>query len=88
MQRTAAWRLVIHSYPCPTCGAAPGQWCETKNGRQTDMPHAARGDTAETCAKCGARLPAGSFPGELCPHCQLVRDLEVERATKYRRTDP
>lgn len=82
----AAWRNVLESYPCATCGAMPGESCITSTGRSTDQPHAARGRATNRCARCGLMIDAAvDDPGALCGKCMLLRDLEIERATKYRR---
>lgn len=84
----ATWRDIIESYPCPTCEAPVGHPCvTTTSGRKTDVPHAARATEGARCTSCTARLAHG-WDGPLCGRCQLIRDLEVERATKYRRRDP
>lgn len=83
----APWRLILRSYPCPTCGAAVGEPCVTTGGRTADIEHAERARDADRCPKCGAKLDA-SEPGSLCPRCRLVRALETERATKWIRLDP
>jgi len=82
------WRVVIESYPCPRCGAGPGKACRTAKGATTYIPHAARERVIDRCPLCGARIPAGALPGDLCERCALVRSLEVERATHYRRREP
>jgi hypothetical protein len=85
----AAWRLVLLSYPCPDCGAAPGEPCTTRTGRAAqDYVHAARTRDAGRCPRCGVRLPADAEPGDLCDHCALVQSLELERYTHRRRDTP
>lgn len=83
----APWKRVLYSYPCPECEAEPGNPCVTASGKPAPMPHAARGDEGMRCATCGVRLPEGDM-GPLCPHHQLLRNLEAERATKHLRRDP
>lgn len=36
------WREVVQSYPCDTCGAAPGEPCHTPMIWKKWEPHAAR----------------------------------------------
>jgi hypothetical protein len=80
------WLTSILSYPCPRCDAKPGQRCRTKGGGLTGTPHAARGQERRRCRHCQVVLPADQDMGdELCARCALVRALEVERATVYRR---
>lgn len=84
--RKAAWTLVALSYPCPTCDARAGEDCVTRTGRPTrGQVHVPRGQDVKRCPRCGARLPADDEPGALCSRCALVRALEVERSTTYRR---
>lgn len=85
--KPASWRLVLLSYPCPTCLADVGEPCTTTGGKRADIPHAARADAARRCAVCGTRL-MGTDPGALCPRHQLLADLNTERATKHVREDP
>lgn len=40
------WRIVVTSYGCPSCGAAPGELCITSSGRHTPEPHAERSRVA------------------------------------------
>ena len=84
-RRKAPWRLVFLSYPCPTCGAAPGELCLTVGGREYAECHAERTRHAQRCPKCGAHLSAEADPGALCDRCALVRALEIERATTWQR---
>lgn len=39
------------------------------------------------CAKCGGRLPGPALMPALCPKCELVNALLVERYTTHQR-DP
>ena len=87
-QPIAPWRALLRSYPCPTCGAGPGDPCLTSGGREADVEHVARQRISGRCPKCGATVDADLAPGTLCPRCQLVRDLEVERATTWKRNHP
>ena len=87
-QRKAAWRLVFQSYRCPTCGAAPGEVCVTTGGRPYPECHAERTRNADRCPSCGTITGADTEPGALCPRCALVRSLEIERATTWKRNDP
>jgi hypothetical protein len=82
--KRAAWRTWAESSECPVCFAQPGEPCITVHGNRTD-PHASRLEKAGRCAKCGARVPADEGPGALCDRCQLLRDLNTERARKWRR---
>lgn len=84
--RKAAWRLVFLTYPCPTCGAAPGEKCVTSGGKPArEYTHAARGQQGTRCHNCRALLGYDAEPGDLCGRCSLVRSLEIERATKWQR---
>jgi len=56
--RKATWRLVFLSYPCPACGAAPGQVCITTGGRPYAECHADRTRHADRCPKCGTVVSA------------------------------
>lgn len=85
--RKAIWRLIFLTYPCPTCGAAPGEDCITSNGNIYKDVHAARTRDGNRCPRCGTKI-AWDMAGQLCGRCHLLRDLEVERATKYQRKDP
>jgi len=40
------WREVVHSYPCPTCTAGPGDWCLTMHGERKYEPHSDRSRVA------------------------------------------
>jgi hypothetical protein len=84
----APWRLVYESYPCPKCGVPAGFPCRTKSGQQADMPHADRTRMADRCPVCGAIVANDADPGGLCARCRLVRSLETERATTWKRQDP
>lgn len=87
--RKAPWRLVLLSYPCPDCGAGPGDPCVTAGGNPAhDYVHAARTRDASRCPRCGVRLPAEAEAGDLCDHCALVQALEVERYHHPRRDTP
>jgi ribosomal protein S27AE len=79
--------VVFLSYPCPECGAAPGEDCTTVSGRRAGLPHAERTRHADRCPRCGVIVGAEE-PGQLCERCALVRSLEIERATHWRRRDP
>jgi hypothetical protein len=77
------------TYPCPTCGAAPGEKCRTHTGNRINSAvHADRVADMNHCPRCGARTPADDEPGQLCARCELVRSLEVERATRHERRNP
>jgi ribosomal protein S27AE len=84
----APWRVVFESFPCPTCGAGPGEHCMTSNGNVRNETHVDRGRDAMRCPKCGGRLAFDAEPGDLCGRCEQVRALEVERATYHRRKNP
>jgi hypothetical protein len=80
----AGWRLILRSYPCPTCHAHPGDPCTTHTGNPT-LEHAARQQATDRCPKCGEMQPADTPPATLCPRCQLLRQLNTERATTWKR---
>ena len=82
------WREVSLSYPCPVCNASPGANCMTASGHKKYEAHADRGREADRCEKCRGKLLADQLPGELCPRCLQVRNLEVERATYHVRRYP
>lgn len=84
----APWRTVFLSYPCPTCGAGPGENCLSSTGNVRTECHVDRGRTADRCPKCRSMLAADAEPGDLCGRCQQVRALEVERATYHQRRRP
>lgn len=87
--RVPSWMGVFLTYPCPTCGAGPGQVCvTTTTGKPTSVPHAGRTRNAERCPRCGGITGAKDDPGALCPRCALVRSLEIERSTTWVRQDP
>jgi hypothetical protein len=79
----AGWRRVLLSYPCPTCGAGPGDDCETSTGNRKFECHVSRSDAAERCRDCHTRLGADDVDqgADRCPHCQLVHQLITERHT-------
>jgi len=81
----AAWHVVFLTYPCPTCGAAVGDDCMTSGGKRADYVHAERTRHAARCPRCGTILSHEDDPGALCARCSLLRSLEIERATKWRR---
>lgn len=86
----AAWRIALESYPCQKCNAPAGSPCRNlRTGWPVHNIHAARTNDAGRCQKCGIRIEADRVMAAdaLCARCALVRALEVERATKYRRTD-
>ena len=84
-QSKAAWREWAQSYECPVCWAQPGEPCITVKGNRTD-PHASRTRATARCSKCGTPLHSGhDEPGALCDRCQLLRDLNTERARKWQR---
>lgn len=82
------WLLVYLTYPCPSCGVREGNPCRTASGKPAGIPHAARTQFAGRCPKCGSVVDAELDPGSLCPRCALVRSLEVERSTTWKRQDP
>jgi len=84
----ASWRLVFLTYPCPYCGAEPGDPCVTKTGKPWGDVHAARTDHGTRCPRCGTILAHDEEPGTLCTKCQLLRRLEIERVTHHRRRTP
>ena len=81
----ASWRLVFLTYPCDFCGALPGQPCVTKTGNVYPDVHAIRTQRKARCPRCGTVLAKDEEPGTLCLRCALLRRLEVERVTKWRR---
>jgi hypothetical protein len=81
------WRTIFETYPCPVCGANPGEPCLTEKGNPTRLPHAMRTRNGNRCPNCGV-ITSWDNPGALCGRCELVRSLEVERATRYERKDP
>lgn len=83
-RQKSRWRLVFMSYPCPTCGAGPGEPCRTTTGHIYAECHVDRTRHADRCPRCGV-LVSAEAPGELCDRCAQVRALEVERATYHRR---
>lgn len=90
MTDKAAWRIALESYPCRKCNAKPGERCRNlRTGCPVNGIHTARNDAAGRCQSCGIRIEADRVMAAdaLCARCALVRALEVERATKYRRTD-
>lgn len=80
----AHWRAILRSYPCTTCGAGPGEACWTSGGRESALEHVARQQATARCHKCGQMLDA-DVPGNLCDHCQLVRNLITEAHTTHQR---
>lgn len=78
--------LLAHT--CPRCGAPPGDVCRTSSGKEAKPPHYARTQLVRQCAHCGQPLDPDIEAGDLCARCQLVRSLEIERATKWQRQDP
>lgn len=82
----AAWRLLLRSYPCQDCGASPGDPCMTSGGQVAGVEHSARQRLVQHCPRCGTRLAAEADPGSRCARCQLLHDLNTERATTHKRT--
>jgi hypothetical protein len=87
-RKRSPWRLIYLSYPCPTCEAAPGEDCYTSSGKMTREVHAERARHGQRCPQCGTLTSADDLPDQLCRRCELVRALEVERSSKYRRENP
>jgi hypothetical protein len=87
MNRPPEWRRVFWVNPCTFCGAGIGEPCVTKTGHEYALVHHARAIRGR-CPSCGAPLGPAQLDGDLCPRCQLVRDLEAERATTWKRQDP
>jgi hypothetical protein len=86
MTRTRAlWRAVYKQYPCPTCGAKRGEECTTRKGKPSSGMHVKRTQHGDRCPRCGADVTDADLPGSYCAKCQLLRALEVERATLHRR---
>jgi len=44
-------------------------------------------DITTTCAKCGRKLPRPDIAPALCPKCELIDALLVERYTLYEHVD-
>jgi hypothetical protein len=84
-RKMAPWRIVFESYPCHTCGAAPGEHCMSSSGHVRNETHVERGREAMRCHRCGGRLAFDAEPGDLCGRCEQVRALEVERSTTWKR---
>lgn len=78
------WRIIVRSYPCETCGAGPGDPCLSPSGKRA-LEHVARANLVNHCPKCGTWVDADE-PGIYCPRCQLLRDLNTERASHHKRT--
>ena len=78
------WLAVVESYPCPVCMSGPGDRCVTASGNTKSEPHAERTRQGDRCPRCGSQLNAATTT-PLCDHCQLVRDMETERATTWKR---
>jgi len=83
--RRASWRTVFLAYPCPHCGAQPGEDCVTATGHPYPDVHGARTDHGARCPRCGTVLMEHEEPGTLCTKCQLLRRLEIERVSRHRR---
>lgn len=86
-QSPAAWRQILLSYPCTSCGAPPGHPCLTRSGNTYAAFHVARGRAGTRCVKCGTRLPADKEHGNLCEYCAHIRALDMERYRHHTRTD-
>ena len=82
--REPMWRAAYLAYGCSTCNALPGEPCVTRAGKPTGF-HVNRMRLGERCPVCGVMVGIVDEPGTLCDRCALVRALEVERATTYRR---
>ena len=85
-QRVITWRMVVTSYPCTECNAAPGRACLTISGVPKPEPHAARSraardrgwafaDAPARCVKCNGPLP-GDNPDspQRCVRCARRED--------------
>lgn len=84
--REAGWADAYLAYPCSTCKAEPGEACTTRAGRPA-VYHLNRRRHGTRCPVCGVRVGREDEPGTLCARCSLVRSLEVERASIYRRVE-
>lgn len=84
-KRDIAWRIVVNSYPCPTCPAGPGQACVSESGHAKPEPHAARSaraaargwahaDEPARCVRCHGPLPADVRAPARCLRCTLRED--------------
>lgn len=84
-RHTITWRLVVNSYPCPSCGAPPGKACVTGNDRTKYEPHNARSqraavrgwafaDAPARCIRCHGRLQPGTEAPARCIRCALRED--------------
>lgn len=80
-----SWRAVFLTYPCESCGAKPGEECVTSTGKVYRDVHADRARRGDRCPRCHTVIEHDVEPGSLCGKCSLLRSLEIERATKYRR---
>ena len=83
--RMSAWKKTLLTYPCPTCFAAPGERCLSASGKVKSEPHADRGRLGLRCRKCGHKLPIDAEVDDLCGHCELLRELLLERYQPRRR---
>lgn len=87
-QPPGTWHNILRSYPCEACDAGPGEPCVTASGRKSALEHSARQHLVGRCPRCSGMLDADHPPGTLCPHCALVRSLNIERHTTHRRRSP
>ena len=82
---TAQWRLVVNSYPCKRCGAAPGRACRTDFNHAKPEPHADRSDAAAArgwayadaparCRRCHGPLPGDDPEPGRCARCIRQED--------------
>lgn len=96
-RRVQVWRLVVNSYPCPECHAAPGRACVTVRNVPKPEPHAdrsraaaARGwayaDAPARCYRCHRPLEGQNPPPGRCARC--IRQEDGPKKTHATRDDP
>jgi hypothetical protein len=92
-RKAAVWRLVVNSYPCPECHAAPGRACVTVRNVPKPEPHAdrsrearARGwafaDAPARCYRCQRPLAGLNPLAGLCGRCKHDDERPNTHATK------
>jgi len=96
-KKAVTWRLVVNSYPCPTCGAPPGKACVTGHDVTKYEPHTSRSqraavrgwafsDAPARCIRCHGRLEDSAQAPARCARC--IRREDGPKRTHATRDSP